>query len=314
MDKTDLQIFFEIAKHGTIQKASQALYMSSSTVGQRLNTLEDELGYRLFDRQKGLRSSPLTIKGQEFYCIATKLMNNFEEAEKLKDFDDEPSLTIASVDSIISGLLFPFFQQIMFCKEKFRLSLQTCNAYNVDSLIENRLANIGFSIYNFNNSRISIQPLFSDDMVIVVPNNFHIKKKCIHTNLLDPSRELQVNRPDGKYTGWGHEFNAWHDKYFDYRISPLLVCSSIVWLSDFFTNDNIWAILPRNVALYIKQKYNIRIIEIKNTAPRRICYQLTNINQPAMITEYIDLFNTRLDEYIHHCANLGTIYPYPSVM
>lgn len=67
MDTKDIQLFLAISKIGSISKTAEQLFMSQSTVTTRLQRLERDLGYTLFDRlpngmqltQEGLRLVPL---------------------------------------------------------------------------------------------------------------------------------------------------------------------------------------------------------------------------------------------------------------
>ncbi|WP_422545919.1 LysR family transcriptional regulator [Paucilactobacillus nenjiangensis] len=60
MNLTDLKVFVEIVNAKTITSAADNLFISSSTVGSHLKSLENELGYELLTRSKGSRSVTLT--------------------------------------------------------------------------------------------------------------------------------------------------------------------------------------------------------------------------------------------------------------
>jgi DNA-binding transcriptional LysR family regulator len=61
-----------VENQDSILKASQYLFISSSAISKHISSLEQDLGYKLFDR-KGKRLA-LNKKGEEYYKIAKNLL------------------------------------------------------------------------------------------------------------------------------------------------------------------------------------------------------------------------------------------------
>ena len=80
MQNKDIEIFLEIVQSRNITKAAEHLFLSQSVISTRLKKLEEELGYELFTRSKGVREMELTRQGREFVSIAVRWKNLFEEA------------------------------------------------------------------------------------------------------------------------------------------------------------------------------------------------------------------------------------------
>ena len=53
MNTQTIQIFVTLTKTKNISQAARVLFMAQSTVSTQLKSLEDELGFRPFERQKG---------------------------------------------------------------------------------------------------------------------------------------------------------------------------------------------------------------------------------------------------------------------
>ena len=64
MNTQTIQIFVTLTKTKNISQAARVLFMAQSTVSTQLKSLEDELGFRLFERQKGNSPLVLTEQGQ----------------------------------------------------------------------------------------------------------------------------------------------------------------------------------------------------------------------------------------------------------
>ena len=58
-----------IVQHQTSSAAAKALFVSQSTISHRIQALENELGFILFDRQKGFKKMELTEDGKKFYLL-----------------------------------------------------------------------------------------------------------------------------------------------------------------------------------------------------------------------------------------------------
>ena len=58
-----IETFLLIVQTNSISKAAEKLYMSQSATGSRLLQLEEELGYKLVNRNKKARTAGFSIQG-----------------------------------------------------------------------------------------------------------------------------------------------------------------------------------------------------------------------------------------------------------
>ena len=70
MTHLEIEAFLAICKHKTISKAASELFISQSTLSERLKTLEGKLNHTLLLRRKGIREITLTPEGHTFYKLA----------------------------------------------------------------------------------------------------------------------------------------------------------------------------------------------------------------------------------------------------
>lgn len=81
MNITHMKYVVEIAKAGTIKKASERLLIAQPNLSRTIKELENELGITIFDRStKGVC---LTPDGEEFVSYAKNILKQFDDLEKL---------------------------------------------------------------------------------------------------------------------------------------------------------------------------------------------------------------------------------------
>lgn len=78
MDIQQARTFLAIAAHGSFLEAAHQLHLTQSTVSTRIQRLEDELGARLFVRNRS--GASLTTSGQRFHEYAKRLVLTEEQA------------------------------------------------------------------------------------------------------------------------------------------------------------------------------------------------------------------------------------------
>ena len=67
MTELEIDAFLNIVKYGSITKAAEILYISQPALSRRIKSLESELQYKLFIRQKGVRILRLHLKVRHLY-------------------------------------------------------------------------------------------------------------------------------------------------------------------------------------------------------------------------------------------------------
>ena len=71
----------EVAKTGSINKASEVLFIAQPNLSRSIKELEADLGITIFDRSA--RGMVLTPDGEQFIGYAKKILNQIDEVEKL---------------------------------------------------------------------------------------------------------------------------------------------------------------------------------------------------------------------------------------
>lgn len=106
LDVRRLRTLREVALHGTIRAASEALSFTPSAVSQQLSTLERELGVELLERRG--RSVCLTAAGRTLVERAEGILAELAEAEveaKTIAGVSEPAVRVASFASAVATIV-----------------------------------------------------------------------------------------------------------------------------------------------------------------------------------------------------------------
>ncbi|TWF46449.1 LysR family transcriptional regulator [Neorhizobium alkalisoli] len=112
MHASILRYFTEVARSGSIRRASEELHVATSAVSRQIKKLEDELGTPLFDRfPDGLR---LTSAGEIVLRHATETLQDFEVMKSnLGDLQGKNTgrVHIAALDSMLVTFLPDFIKR-----------------------------------------------------------------------------------------------------------------------------------------------------------------------------------------------------------
>lgn len=77
MLREPLECMLTVAKYKSFAKAAKELYLSTPAITQRINALEDELGFKLFVRSN--KGAFLTAAGEAFIVDAEKMLSNLND-------------------------------------------------------------------------------------------------------------------------------------------------------------------------------------------------------------------------------------------
>lgn len=300
MNRSNIEAFIALTKEKNIVKAADSLYLSPSTVSTQLKVLENELGVKLFERQKGHKTITLTPKGESFTKIAYDFLALLNECGNLKNTNEKNHLSIATADSFLAYNFAPLYRNMVFGNANFNLEIKLHPADMIYTLVSKKEVDLGFVTYQINYPDVVAEEAFSDDMVVLVPQSSPFAEDRIHPNALDPEKELQVGSPQNKHIGCGAVFNTWRTTWIDPQKSPLVRTNSISVLYHFLSSDSddFWMFAPKTTALGLKKDYNLRILSLDAQPPKRVCYKLTHTSPTETVQKNIDKFNLLLSEYI----------------
>ena len=183
------RIFYVVANHGNITRASEELNISQPAISKAIKNLEEQLGGQLFVRTK--RGVVLTEEGQEFYIYikqAIEYINNAENKFTELMNLETGRIKIGISTTLTKEFLLPYLEQFHSLYPKIEIQITTSMT---SSLIQN-LKNgfLDLVILNLN------RKTYGSDIKIIkckkIQDCFVVNKK--HQKLIDKEISLKEIR------------------------------------------------------------------------------------------------------------------------
>ncbi len=286
----EIRAFLATLKYSNMSAAAESLCITQPALSRRINSLEEELGYRLFERNKGVRSITLTEEGTAFVAVAEKWMRIYQEAQAISTLKQKPMLNIGSILSVSNCILGDVIRDIVSplppisAKNKYNISLANYHSYESYKLIEDRIIDIAFISDDMYHQTVTTTPAFSSPYVLAGGPAW----EYIHTvnpKQLNPANEIRFS--------WSNEYDTWHQKYFDVSVYPKLSLDQIIMLSKYLVGEN-YAIMPAAFIPAIKSDL-LHFISLTDGPQDHMVYYLTNSSdKPELIHDFLLRLNQKL--------------------
>lgn len=282
----EIEAFLSIVQHGSFSAAAEKLYITQPALGRRIRALEEELGYSLFIRNKGVRHVELTKQGQAFIGIAHRWQALWNETQEAALLGNEKSFYIASVGSLMAFMLPTVFQTFM--KENPECSLHVTTLHSVDAYryVTNKSVDIAFITDPMYSSQVSTNILFEEELCLVAGKDLDLPEK-VKLSELNPRLEIR--------TQWDRNFDSWHNYYFGSSAVPRVYLDEMGFLQYFTENGDNWAFLPVSIARSMVKNSPVSIHELDINPPHRTVYYLNRVQDESPYQSYLlDLCRKKL--------------------
>ena len=192
MTLQQLQYVVALDEYRHYVTAAEHSFVSQPNLTMQVKKLEDEIGVKIFDRDK----KPLqpTEVGKQVIIRARQILR---ESRQLKEFvnHEKESMDGEFTMGIIPTLA-PYLLPLLlplFIKEnpKVHLKIQELQTGQIISQLENGIIDIGFLVTPLNESSIKEIPLFYEPFLLYLPENHRfLSEKLMLADELDPSEIL----------------------------------------------------------------------------------------------------------------------------
>ena len=138
----------EIARHKSISKAAETLYITQPTLSEALNDLEKKLGFAIFKRSR--KGVELTLEGERFLKDITTILEIAKGWKEIKQSSDElieGSINIAVAPSIIDLIFKNIIIKALECNPKIMVNMQTVDSSNMPNVFDEIKADIIISSF-----------------------------------------------------------------------------------------------------------------------------------------------------------------------
>jgi DNA-binding transcriptional LysR family regulator len=144
MDWNSLKVFLAITQSGSLSGAAKKLAINHSTIFRRLNSFEEEIGGRLFERVNNRYE--LTSMGDELLVLAQNIADSFDDVERHivgKDFQPKGSVKITAPINIACRYLPRYLTEFNHLHPDIKVEILSSNeAFNMT----NRQADIAVRV------------------------------------------------------------------------------------------------------------------------------------------------------------------------
>lgn len=270
MTKLEIEAFLTIVKSGSISAAADHLFVTQPALSRRIAALEEELGYALFDRGRGVRTIKLTEQGTEFLRIAERLQRLYAEAEEIPKKKRRSILRVSTINSLAAYLMPPILKKMMHgedaCSVMFKSGLST----DIYGYVERGEVDIGLVSDPQHSRKVITFPIFREPFVFVGGENWKGTER-VYPEMLDPS--LQIRLP------WNPEYDVWHEKWFAPDVTASMTADKMEFLEEYLEGE-MWAVVPLLVAMRLKRN-DIWLCPLERGPEDMTIYALTADSQKS---------------------------------
>lgn len=272
MREVEIEAFLAVVDMGSISAAANSLYITQPALSRRISTLEEELGYTLFLRNKGVRNIELTPEGKLFIVLAQKWKSLFLESKGLaNNLNHSYDFRLGVIGSMSAYLLPTTFKEFINTYPECNLSIHQhhsdeCYYYMEKGALD--LALVGKERYSKTTATV---PLMRAPFRLVASNN--LNRGVIHPSQLDPTKEI--------FVPWGSRFENWHDYWFATQTRPRIWVDMMSLLEHFIVDKDSWVIAPTYIASYLSAKLGLKIYDIAEAPPVMTIYGIYPKDNPS---------------------------------
>lgn len=244
MDSLKIEAFLKTVECESMSKAAEELFLSQSTLSDRIKSLEKELNTKLFLRKGGFKGIELTNKGKEFIKYALKFDLINKEVENWKNSVAKVEINILAVDSINVYLLKDFYKNYIYSQE-VRLSIESHFNSTIYDKIQSYAGDIGIVARPFNTSNTASRALFKEALIIVYNSKYSNYSYYTDLKNLDKNNEIHID--------WGLDCERWYLNYWNEDIEPRIKVGTIDLLIQYLNTPDSWALVPLCAWDYMKK-------------------------------------------------------------
>lgn len=289
MDKNKIESFISIVETGSITGAAEKLYISQSTLSDRLTALEEELETRLIHRGPGNKKIELTEKGVDFLDFAARYLELNKEINDWKQNPQRLPLKISAPQTVNTYLFRDFYKEYLE-DEKYHLDISSHWNRTIYNMVYSFDTDIGIVSRPYQSKQIMTESLLEEPLFVIYDNRY-----ANYTHLKQLEKKNQI------YIGWGPAYEEWYNQHWDPNELPKVTLDSPELLMNYLESKNAWAIIPLCMykTLSFHNKY-IKTVELDRPI-KRVLYL---IYQKGASNSRNQMIKNYLQELYHYILEM----------
>lgn len=259
MTEIEIEAFLATATTGTISAAAKRLFITQPALSRRIHSLEEQLGYALFVRHKGIRNIELTPEGRAFLPIAERWKELFNESRFLsQDLGLTQRFKLGVIGSMCTYIMPSTLQSFINKHQECQFSIHQHHSSECYQYVDQGALDLAL---------VAKEQFYKDvDSIPVFKTRFLLISKAVlsdvatvHPSKLDIKGEIRIP--------WSAEFDIWHDYWFGSNVQSRVNLDMMSALEYFINDVSTWAIVPAYIAKDLKEKYQLHIYELQVPPP-----------------------------------------------
>lgn len=164
MDISHLKTFLEVYQTRHFSKSAEKLFITQSAVSARIKLLEENLGVKLFTREK--RKVEPTSAAHRFYKYADMVVSNWDQAKQMVGLPDdvEHSISLACMADIWHLFLKNWISVIQLKSPELAFNLMINQASNITEKVINGTLDLGLVFEPMNLPNLQMQEILTFDI------------------------------------------------------------------------------------------------------------------------------------------------------
>lgn len=286
MDYNKIESFISVVETGSITNAAEKLFISQSTLSDRLAALEEELNTRLILRGPGNKKIELTEKGVEFLDFAARYLELNKEIEDWKRDEQRTNLKISAPQSINTHLFKNFYKKYL-NNAQHHLNISSHWNRTIYNRVYSFETDIGIVSRPYQSKQIIMERLIEEPLMVIYDERF-----AKYDSLKQLEKKNQI------YIGWGPTYEEWYNGHWDPKEAPRVSLDSPELLESYLESTDAWAIVPLCIFNQIV-KNNKFVREVEENLPiKRILYLIYQKGVSEIRNKMIEEFIKDLYQYV----------------
>lgn len=164
----NLEAFLQVARERSFTRAAAALFLTQPSVTARIQALEQEIGRPLFERRG--RTVRLTEAGEAFLPYAQRALELIQEgASAARETEGRGTVLVGATVSAAIAVLPDLLEAFRRERPGARVVVRYGHSNEVMEMLRDGLADVGFVVRPLHEPLITVEPLLSDDIVLLTP-------------------------------------------------------------------------------------------------------------------------------------------------
>lgn len=287
MTHFEIEAFFAIINTGSISKAAELLSISQSALSRRIFILEEELGYPLFNRSRGIKQTLLTSYGKEFLPLAEQYQAIYGKALSLRSHKGRRELRISAPDSLNRTVLKNAYSAFMKEYPEIKLSIHTNRSEESYRYMEEGSIDIAYVGLLRPSKTITCDSFFTEKVVFACSKNATYSD---YVTIKDLSIEKCIR------FNFNIESTSWFEKNFQNDDMFFTYVDNLSLYSKELFEDDHWTIIPYYISQILISDFDLTTKAIESPPADRRLYSIYRVHNPN--NDLVKLFETFIQKYL----------------